>query len=258
MGKFIRKYIFFQKDIWLFKRALKKRLAPRAEFFCQARTEFLAEFGGKKNILKEEKYLRSWRGHTWRFALLGTILVFLAGGGMMAMAYQPSVGPGHPLYSVKRVEESIQLAVASKSQEPFVHYQLAKNRLDEIKSLNDEMSRDKTLNGSKNLMAKSALSADSVRKKQEELKKLNREFDQQVDAALGKIDQIDDKANDQYVNLSDSDKKKEKGLCEDIASTLEERNSAASYQGTDYGEDFATWQNDCGRIVNVFSSSVAN
>ena len=258
MKKRIKKYIHFQREIQQLKRALKHESKPRLEFFATARENFLAEFEKKDFSFaeKENKQHLNRRKHSWRFALSGIFLAFLAGGGVMALAYQPSVGPSHPLYSVKRAGENIQLALSSKNQEPFVHYQLAKNRLAEIKILNDNTQNQNS--NDQNNLSKQSIDPDAANKKQAELEKLNQEFNVQIDAALRKIDQIDDKVNDRYSNLTSSTKKKQKDHCESIAAALKERNSVLSNFDIDYKEDFMTWQNNCGQIMDVSPGSVSS
>ena len=87
---------------------------------------------------------------------------------------------------------------------------------------------------------------------------MNQEFDQQIDATLKKIDQIDDQADDQASNLSSSAQKKEKNLCQSIAATLKERNSALDNFDIDYEKDFSTWQQYCGRYMDVSSGGVSS
>ncbi|MDR3559249.1 MAG: DUF5667 domain-containing protein [Candidatus Pacebacteria bacterium] len=259
MIKSIKNYIRFQRQTRRLKRALKYELKPRPEFFRAARKNFLAEFEEKNfsSGKKENERPRATRKYSWRFAFLGTVLAFLAGGGVMAMACQSGVSPGQPLYSVKRAGENVQLALASKSQEPFVHYQLAKNRLAEIKDLNDEISSDRVLDSSGNSSSQGVPLAGSADKNQAEIGKLDREFDAQIDAALKKIDQIDDRVSDQYADLSGSDQRKEKELCQSIAVTLKEHSLILSDYDANYKEDFSTWQKYCGRTMDVSLDSVS-
>jgi hypothetical protein len=263
MIKSIKNHIRFQQELRRLKRSLRKELEARPEFFRAARKIFLAKFEEKSFSFgkKESGRSRIRKTSSWHFAFLGMLLVFLAGSGVMAMADQPGVGPGHPLYSVKKAGENIQLALASQSQKPFVHYQLAKNRLAEIKTLNDRISRTETLGGNQD-SAGNVPAAGSDDKDQKELGELNQEFDLQIDAALKKIDLIDDQANDQASNLTSSARRKEKNLCQSIAVTLKERNSALENFDIDYEKDFSIWQQNCGSYMDVspngVSSSIGN
>lgn len=252
MIKSAKKYIRFQKELRQLRRALRKNTQPQPEFFRAARKNFLAKLEKKKFTAGQRPVIKM--SHSWRFALVAVLLAFMFGGGVMAMANEPGVGPGHPLYSIKRAGENIQLALASNRQKPLVHYQLAKNRLAEIKMLNDRINQAQVVNEENQNPAKGEVSSvDSEDKNQEELGELNQEFDAQIDATLKKIDQIDDKANDQTANLSDAAQKKEKDLCESIAETIRERNSVLSNFDINYAKDFSTWQKYCGRYVNVSS-----
>lgn len=258
MLKSTKNYLRFQRARRQLKGALKKDLRPRPEFFRAARKNFLVELEKEKLDGKENRRPARPAGHAWRFALVAIFLAFLVGGGVMALADEPGVGPGHWLYPIKRAGENIQLALASDQQKPFLHYQLAENRLDEIKILNDQISRAQTASENQNSSGAANSSSGSVDKKQKELGSLNQEFDAQIDAALKKIDQIDDKADNQDSNLSDSAKRTEKSLCQSIAATIKERNSVLSDFDIDYTKDLSTWQEYCGRYMNVSSNGISS
>lgn len=130
----------------MFKLKLRTILLPKKEFLSRAKKLFLAEFEREcgKMILRPK--FKAVTG------ILAAIFIFFGiAGGLIAYADTANVNVSHPLYGLKRYGESFRVALAKKTDKPVLHAELAKRRLNEIKSLEATGKTSKKINQTKSL-----------------------------------------------------------------------------------------------------------
>lgn len=164
-----------------YKALLKKHFEPRKEFSKQAKILFIKELQEKYGVNRSFRYKRAYS-----YVLTAFLGLFILGAGAAVFAEKENVNPNHPLYTLKRLAENIQVKVTSEEKKPMLYNKFAKRRLQEVKTVKEEKI----------------------------IQKLNNDFHEEVGAILKEIKIEKDEKEEQDINIKD--------LCETVLQRLEE------------------------------------
>jgi hypothetical protein len=114
-------------------RAVRKIVSPSRTFKKKAKTRFLAAFDARHPVLQRTpQYVLVLRAFTVVVAVIAVAL-----GGVSVYADTTNVPADNPLYSLKRLSESVQLAFTKVEAKPELEASFAVRRADEIAELEE-------------------------------------------------------------------------------------------------------------------------
>lgn len=163
-----------------YKALVRKHFEPGKDFSKKSKALFTAKLQekyGTKNFIYKRAY---------SYVLTAFLGLFILGGGAAAFAEKENVNPDHPLYTLKRLAENIQVKVAAKEKKPVLHNKFAQRRLEEVKTVKEEKT----------------------------IQKLNNDFHEEVGAILKEIKAEEDEKKEQDISIKD--------LCETVSQRLKE------------------------------------
>lgn len=115
-------------------RALIKSLfEPRTQFITETKTIFLLHVS--QELSNGSTNTISHRAFYIRYGIAFAIVMLIVQGSTIAYASTSDVGPTHPLYTMKRMGEVIQLQFTLTQNKPDLHKTLAHRRLKEIREI---------------------------------------------------------------------------------------------------------------------------
>ena len=160
--------------------ASRRFVRPRREFLVRTRAEFL-EALLQKGVATPVSFSSSNQTRlVVRYAALATAFMLLLNGGAIVLADSQNVAPSHPLYPYKRLGENVQLSLASNTNRPALRSKFAERRLEEMKEVKQEGPHA------------------------EELETLNKEFTNEVNAALVSADTVTGISTSTHMSLCNS------------------------------------------------------
>ncbi|HUZ92894.1 MAG TPA: DUF5667 domain-containing protein [Candidatus Paceibacterota bacterium] len=130
---------FFNND--RMPRAAKKAMAPGAKFLKSSKGRFLAAFDAAHGTHTAPRFAFAWG---YRIGVAFVALVAVAASAF-AYADTANVGADSPLYPLKRLSESVQIALAAQNSKAELQAQFAARRTQEIDALQAAKPSSKTL-----------------------------------------------------------------------------------------------------------------
>jgi hypothetical protein len=112
-----------------FIKTIRHETEPTREFTKKTRERFLALFAAEYPMSSKPL----WRAYLMRAGAIAAACFVLLGSGA-AYADQRNVSAASPLYPLKRVSESLRVALAPESQEAQLHTELAVRRVQELEN----------------------------------------------------------------------------------------------------------------------------
>jgi hypothetical protein len=125
---------FFISKTKKLPRAAQKQLLPREEFMTKGKERFLAAFDASEPARNAHPARPAYATAFFKVGV-GVLAVLAVGVGLSAYADTANVSATNPLYSLKRLGENVQLALAPASEKTQLQATFAVRRANEIAAL---------------------------------------------------------------------------------------------------------------------------
>jgi hypothetical protein len=189
----------------------------------KARKEFLEEYDKLGFVTNQREARILVMQHVLKYSFFFVSLLVILSVGAMVYADRADVPYNHPLYSLKKANENIQVQLASPADAPDLYNRLAQRRIDEMNAIQSDPGQDN-------------------QSKVKNIKALSLDLEQEIDNALIKLDAVKDQK---------SNPEEEKKLCKSIATIIENhRKIITQYAGqVDFNEDYSVFNKQCSKLL---------
>jgi len=180
-----------------------KEIEPSQKWLSSARQDLVTELGPDNGFFE-------WIKQPQQFALAVCLLLIFLGGPWLALEASKASLPGDMLYSVKKVNEGIQMTVASEGNKTQLKVEFASRRLEELGKIT-EYGQDSAVKGIvadlKDNLEEASVYAGKIPESEiiavtRKAQKIKEELDQTVEGASSEVQEElaeAEEANDQIL-----------------------------------------------------------
>ncbi len=162
------------------KKSLKRYCEPSEEFLCETKKLFLDKIA-PEGLAKKARF--SWFNlpEVLKYGLASFFSLIFLGSGAAVYADKTNVDYSHPLYSFKRLAESVRIIMAPQEQIAILHNEFAQRRFDEMKIIETKDISVATTT--------EPVIETNIKKHQETVTKLRSQMSQEVNSVISEIEE---------------------------------------------------------------------